>query len=145
MNRSSGAHRVDVDALQARFALRLTSRLNEQANAVPHDIAERLRVAREQAVQRARQVRLAAPVAAASMQVSRGSVTLGQPTSWWLRLASVSPLVLLVLGLVFIQHLHDQADIHAAAEVDAALLADDLPPEAYGDPGFAVFLKQPEP
>ncbi len=145
MNRSSGAHRVDVDAQQTRFALRLASRLNEHADALPHDIAERLRVAREQAVQRARQIRLAAPVAAASMQVSQGSVTLGQPTSWWLRLASVSPLVLLVLGLVFIQHLHDQADIHAAAEIDAALLADDLPPEAYGDPGFAVFLKQPEP
>jgi hypothetical protein len=146
MNRSSRAHRVDVDALQARFALRLASRLSEHADAVPHDIAERLRVAREQAVQRARQVRLAASVTAAgSMQVSQGSVTLGQPTSWWLRLASVSPLVLLVLGLVFIQHLHEQADIHAAAEVDAALLADDLPPEAYGDPGFVVFLKQPEP
>jgi len=138
-------HRVELDALQARFALRLTSRLSENADRVPHDIAERLRVAREQAVQRARQLRLAAPATAASMQVSQGSITLGQPTSWWLRLASVSPLVLLVLGLVFIQHLHDQADIHAAAEVDAALLADDLPPEAYGDPGFVAFLKQPEP
>jgi hypothetical protein len=147
MNRSSGAHRVDVDALQARFALRLASRLKEQADALPHDIVERLRVAREQAVQRARQVRLAAPMpaTAGSMHAFQGSVTLGQPTSWWLRLASMSPLVLLVIGLVFIQHLHDQADIHAAAEVDAALLADDLPPEAYGDPGFVAFLKQPEP
>jgi Protein of unknown function (DUF3619) len=145
MNRASLAHRVDADALQARFALRLASRLSELADAAPHDIAERLRVAREQAVQRARRVRLAAPVTAGSMQVSRNTVTLGQPTSWWLRLASVSPLVLLVLGLAFIQYLHDQADIHAAAEVDAALLADDLPPEAYGDPGFVVFLKQPEP
>ena len=98
-------------------------------------------------MQRARQVRLAAPMpaTAGSMHGFQGSVTLGQPTSWWLRLASMSPLVLLVIGLVFIQHLHDQADIHAAAEVDAALLADDLPPEAYGDPGFVAFLKQPEP
>ena len=53
--------------------------------------------------------------------------------------------MLLVLGLVLIQHLHEQAEIHAAAEVDAALLADDLPPEAYGDPGFVVYLNQPEP
>ena len=28
-----------------------------------------------------------------------------------------------------------------AAEVDAALLTDDLPPAAYTDPGFAQFLK----
>ena len=73
-----------------------------------------------------------------------GSIALGQPPSGWLRLASALPLMLLVLGLVLIQHLHDQAEIHAAAEVDAALLADDLPPEAYGDPGFVAFLKQPE-
>lgn len=53
--------------------------------------------------------------------------------------------MMLVFGLLLIQHLHDQAEIHAAADVDAALLADDLPPEAYGDPGFVEFLRQPEP
>jgi hypothetical protein len=145
MNAMSRDRRVDVDALQARFGLRVASRLSEAADAVPHDIAERLRVAREQAVQRARQLRLAAPAAAAGMQVSQGSIALGSPDSWWVRLASVVPLLLLVVGLVLIQHLHTQAEIHAAAEVDAALLADDLPPEAYGDPGFVAFLKQPEP
>ena len=29
------------------------------------------------------------------------------------------------------------------AEIDAALLADDLPPKAYSDAGFAEFLKTP--
>jgi hypothetical protein len=141
----SRGRRVDVDALQMRFGLRVASRLSEACDAVPHDIAERLRVAREQAVQRARQVRLAAPTAVAGMQTSQGSIALGAPDSWWVRVASVLPLLLLVMGLVLIQHLHTQAEIHAAAEVDAALLADDLPPEAYGDPGFVAFLKQPEP
>ena len=79
------------------------------------------------------------------MQSPRAASRWGGRRHRWLRLASVLPLMLLVLGLVLIQHLHDQAEIHAAAEVDAALLADDLPPEAYGDPGFVVFLKQPEP
>lgn len=147
MNLPHRARRADLDALQTRVALRLASSLSETAAALPHDITERLRVAREQALQRARQVRLAVPAAAGAptMNVAQGSITLGGPTPWWLRLASVLPLVLLVLGLVTIQHLHDQADIQAAAEVDAALLSDDLPPEAYGDPGFAVYLKQAEP
>jgi len=140
----SRTHRVDLDALQARFALRVASRLSEQSDKLPHDLSERLRVAREQAVARARQLRLAQPATAPAFQVSQGSIALGQPTSGWLRLASVLPLMLLVLGLVLIQHLHEQAEIHAAAEVDAALLADDLPPEAYGDPGFVAFLKQRE-
>ena len=144
MNGPTRSHRVDVDALQARFALRVASRLSEQAESLPHDLSERLRVAREQALARARQLRLAQPVVAAAQLSQGGSLALGQPPSGWLRLASVLPLMVLVLGLVLIQHLHDQAEIHAAAEVDAALLADDLPPEAYGDPGFVLFLKQPE-
>ena len=31
--------------------------------------------------------------------------------------------------------------LNEVAEVDAALLTDDLPPEAYADPGFMQFLK----
>ena len=142
---TSGKRRVDLDALQARFALRVTSRLTEQSGDLPHDLSERLRVAREQAVARARELRRAETAPAMSVQVSPGGVaTLGSSPSAWVRLASLLPLMLLVLGLVLIQHLHDQAEIHAAADVDAALLADDLPPEAYGDPGFVEFLRQPE-
>lgn len=144
MNAPTRSRRVDLDALQTRFALRVVSHLSEQSQRLPRDLSERLRVSREQAVLRARQVRLAQPVAAPAFQVSQGSITMGQSPSGWLRLASTLPLMLLVVGLVLIQHLHSQAEIHAAADVDAALLADDLPPEAYGDPGFVVFLKQPE-
>ena len=144
MNPQTRSHRVDADALQARFALRVAARLSEQVESLPHDLSERLRVAREQALDRARQLRLSQPVVAAALVTQGSSMALGQPPSGWLRLASLLPLMVLVLGLFFIQYLHDQAEIHAAAEVDAALLADDLPPEAYGDPGFVIFLKQPE-
>jgi len=48
------------EALEARFALRLSARLDEGAQAVPHDITERLRVAREQAVKTARDARVKA-------------------------------------------------------------------------------------
>jgi Protein of unknown function (DUF3619) len=144
MNLRNRARRADLDALQSRVGLRLAARLNERE--LPHDITERLRVARVQAMARAHHARAASPSAAgATMLVSRGSVALGLPTSWWLRLASLTPLVMLVLGLFLIQQLHEQAEIHAAAEIDSALLADDLPPQAYGDPGFVAFLNQPEP
>ena len=146
MNGTTRTHRPDLDALQSRFALRVTASLSEQADALPHDIGERLRVAREQAVARARQTRRAQPAAAQQVVVqSQGRLALSPSPSGWQRLASVLPLMLLVLGLVTIQHLHEQAEIRAAAEIDAALLADDLPPEAYGDPGFGAYLKQPEP
>lgn len=54
------------EALEARFALRLSARLDQGAQSIPHDISERLRVAREQAMRAAREARTAvalAPVA----------------------------------------------------------------------------------
>jgi len=48
------------EALEARFALRLSARLDQGAQLVPHDISERLRVAREQAMRAAREARTAA-------------------------------------------------------------------------------------
>ena len=48
---------VAADTLQSRYALRVAARLHERAEAVEPDIGERLRVAREQALQRARAVR----------------------------------------------------------------------------------------
>jgi hypothetical protein len=53
--------------------------------------------------------------------------------------------VVLVLGLVGIGHLNNLERIRAAAEVDAVLLADDLPLAAYSDPGFAEYLKTQTP
>jgi hypothetical protein len=46
--------------------------------------------------------------------------------------------------LIGIDELNLTQRIEAAAEVDAALLADDLPPTAYTDPAFAEFIKQPQ-
>jgi len=60
-----------AEALEARFALRVASRLDDGATALPHDITERLRVARQQAVALARQQHVAAtaPVTAPAVNV----------------------------------------------------------------------------
>jgi len=55
----------------------------------------------------------------------------------------VLPLLALVGGLLLIDRLQTDAQISVAAEVDAALLADTLPPTAYSDVGFVEFLKTP--
>ena len=72
-----------------------------------------------------------------------GAAVLGAHPMWWTRLASVMPLVTLVVGLVLIDQWHDRAQINAVADMDSALLADDLPPDAYSDPGFVEFLNNP--
>lgn len=127
-------------ALEARFALRVTAALSERG--VDHDIEQRLRVAREMALTRARHVALAAT--SQVQQVGNGSVALGG-SPWWLRLASMAPLLVLALGLMLIERVDSLEQIEAAAEIDAILLADELPPRAYSDPGFGEYLKQPGP
>ena len=108
-----------------------------------HDIQERLRVAREQAVSRARLARRGAEQTV-SVGNGGGTIALGR-TPMWLRLASLAPLMVLALGLVLVEYLDNDERIRAAAEIDAVLLADELPPRAYSDPGFAEYLKQATP
>ncbi len=130
-----------VDALRTRFALRVASALSERTAGVAPDVGERLRVAREKSLDRAR----AARPAASAVAVGRGgaaTLALGGRDGW-LKFASLLPVIALAAGLVAIQVLQERAQISTAAEVDAALLADDLPPGAYSDAGFAEFLKTP--
>lgn len=144
-------HPSDTPAIEARLAARLSAGLAERAEQLPHDITERLRVAREQAVARVGELRRKAPQARhapATVVVgitAQGAALFGQPSPWWQRAASLLPLLVLVFGLVLIQRHAELEQVHAAAEVDALLLADDLPPAAYSDPGFAEFLREPAP
>ena len=51
------------------------------------------------------------------------------------------PLLALVLGLIAINVIQNENRANELAEIDAALLTDDLPPAAYTDPAFTQFLK----
>lgn len=153
MNRTSPPTNVpNRDNAEARVGLRLAAALSEfQAQELgaelSPDIASRLRFARDKALAAARQARSAtAPVVVAA---GGNAALLGggpdEQSPWWLRLGSLLPLAVLLGGLVLIDSHYTRSQIDAAAEIDAALLADDLPPEAYRDRGFVEFLKSSRP
>lgn len=128
-------------SIQDRFGLKLAARLSQSTDALPHDISERLRAARMQALDKYKQVKT---VTATSVQSNGGVATLGfgdEDSSLWRRVASIIPLLVLAAGLVAIQILDNDNTAKELAEIDSALLTDDLPPAAYTDPGFAQFLK----
>lgn len=131
------------DAMQARFARRIVARLSDGAHDLEGDLAERLRFARERALERAALARKSAASTSTVGVTASGAALLGGGSDWWVRVASVLPLVALLIGLVLIQRWQTTAQISVAAEVDAALLADDIPPTAYRDAGFVEFLKTP--
>ena len=134
-----------LESAQSRFAQRLAVHLSEGAESLGADISERLRFARESAVVRAHSAR-ALNTAESRVGVTSGAglVLSGWSQGWGLKAASFLPLVALVAGLMFIQYSQTEAQISVAAEVDADLLADDLPPKAYVDAGFVEFLKMPK-
>lgn len=135
----------DNHALEARLGLRLAAGLTAGVERLPHDVNERLRFAREQALLRARETRLAAAADTVSVSAA-GGLLLGSFAPWLQRAASVLPLLVLLGGLMMIEQWSTRERVLAAADVDTLLLADALPPNAYGDPGFAEFLRsEPQP
>jgi hypothetical protein len=141
------SHFHDDQLIESRLAARLAGGLTASFDSLPHDVSERLRFAREQALAKARLARRVAPAGAAVVGVSaRGAAVLGSFVPWWQRAASVVPLVMLMAGLLVIDHWAVREQVVAAADFDAQLLSDDLPPAAYSDPGFAEFIRStPQP
>jgi hypothetical protein len=136
----TNSYQKRADILQDRFGLKAASYLSAGAAELPHDISERLRVARAQAVSNRKIVRLESAVQVVG---NGGSATLGWGggVSWWARIGSVVPLIALVVGLLAINSIQNDNRAQELAEVDAALLTDELPPAAFADPGFVQFLK----
>ena len=137
----TNADRLKIETLMDRFGLRVAARLSTGTDELPHDITERLKAARMQALGRRKQAR---QVTGSAGYLAGGTAVMGggdEPVSWWGRLASVLPLVVLAVGLVAIDTIRDEQIAGELAAVDAALLADDLPPSAYADPGFARFVE----
>lgn len=123
-----------------RLGRRVAARLDASTEELPHDISERLRVARLQALDR---YRAAAPAMATVSTSGTATLLAGgdEERGFWPRLVSLLPLLALLAGLVALQIQGDDRLTEELAAIDAAILTDDLPPDAYADPGFAQFLK----
>ena len=116
-------------------------RLSEGADNLPHGVNERLKSARAQAVAKRKITSLQL---ANEVSVTGGEATLqfgGRENNIWNRIASLVPLLALVVGLISIAVMQDELRAREVAAVDAELLTDELPPAAYTDPGFTQYLR----
>jgi hypothetical protein len=142
------------DAIEARYAYKVAARINESAGQLPHDIQERLKAARFQAVaHKKRSATIAAAVdASRNLEVSVGrdgsasvgGLGFGEMPGWLQRLSYGLPLLALLAGLWTLQNQVDEPldpDLLIQAELDAEVLADELPPLAFLDSGFSAFVK----
>jgi hypothetical protein len=134
----SNQYQAGADTLGKAIALRLA----EGSESLPHDITERLRAARVQAVSKRKVVSIQAAASAVSYSGGEAALQFGADESgWWNRIASFLPLLALIAGLIAIAALQDDVRTREVAEVDAELLTNELPPAAFTDPGFAQYLR----
>ena len=112
--------------------------LRQGTQSIPQNVKDRLYAARMKALslRKPEKVRLQKQVLAGSARNwTSGSNSLWDTVGW------IAPLAVLVFGLIGIAQWQDDSRINDIAEVDAALLSDDVPPDAYADSGFMAFLK----
>ena len=126
-------------SIEDQFGRIVARTLSANLEQMPYEVQERLRAARMRAVA----ARRVGPILVAQTEVQylgNGTLSLGGPWKGWTPLASMFPIVLLLVGLFTINMVLDDYRANEVAEVDSALLTDDLPPHADTDPGFLQFL-----
>lgn len=134
------------DSREIRFAYKIRQALDESAEQLPAATAERLAAARRLAVSRKKaEIRAHQPV---FQPVLAGTVGSGGDSDRAPRLFSrlgrlglLWPLLALVAGLLAIGYWERQQHIADLADIDAAVLSDELPLSAYLDHGFNAYLK----
>jgi hypothetical protein len=120
---------------------RIAKMLDDNSD-LSYEVAERLRAARTRALSLRR---IAQPElqTAQEIQSQNGFALLKFPNHihWFFQtFGPLIPLLGLVAGLVLIHEFHNDQSALELAEIDSALLIDDLPPNAYTDPSFLDYL-----
>jgi hypothetical protein len=116
--------------------------LDESAGRLPYRIAHRLESARAAALARHQPVARSEAVSVALSLASAGSGDARpQAPLWWRVGITALPLLVLVVGLYAIVVWNDTETSDEIAEIDTAVLTDEVPLSAYTDRGFGVFLK----
>jgi hypothetical protein len=127
-----------LDQTQAdQFGLASAALLRQ--GTLPKEIKDRLYAARMKAISLKKPEKIR--VQKRALATSSGNWNSGSSNGVWDTIGWVAPLAVLVFGLIGIAQWQDDSRINDIAEVDAALLTDDVPPDAYADSGFMAFLK----
>ena len=127
------------------LAYKIRHALNENLDHLPASTTDRLAAARAQALARRK---ADAPRAVSRPQQpvrqQRPAFDLGAVLSmpWARRTAVAAPLLAMVVGLVGVYQAEREQRTAELAELDAAVLSDDLPLTAYIDHGFNAYLAQ---
>lgn len=137
MNYSKEARDLD-------FAYKIRRALNESSENLSAPTLDRLANARKMALTKKKQEAPAAVFAFKGVLAGNSGFSFQGPSSWLGKIGVALPLLVLIIGLFGIYEYEQQQRINDLAEIDVAVLADELPPDAYLDTGFSAFLNKVE-
>ena len=129
-----------MNAKEVNFAYKVRHALNERADALPAATLDSLAAARQIAISRKKKDAPTRVLVTSGVLAGHAGMFFEQPLSWLGRLGVAAPLV---LGAALFVGLYQSAQQQRAtdlAEIDAAVLADELPLAAYLDHGFNAYL-----
>ncbi|MFC3110372.1 DUF3619 family protein [Undibacterium arcticum] len=124
------------------FAYKVRHALNENLDNLPASTADRLASARKIAMSHKKQDNPPRLLATQQRTVVAGGAGrhFGDSFDWLGRIGIALPLLALVAGLIGIYQFEEQKHISDTADIDAAVLSDELPVSAYLDHGFNTFI-----
>jgi hypothetical protein len=118
------------------LAYKIRHALNENLDQLPASTTDRLAAARTRALARKK------ADAPQRKQAARFDVRSLFTVQWMARAAVAAPLLAMVIGLAGVYQVEREQRMAELADLDAAVLSDDLPLTAYTDHGFNAYLAQ---
>jgi hypothetical protein len=137
-----------LETKELEFARQVRRALDENAASIAPATVDRLAAARRAALARKKPETVAAPAFVPAFAGVGLPTGLSQPElperrrSKLGRFALAWPLAALVVSLIGIAYWEDQQRTAELADIDAAMLSDDLPLNAYLDHGFNAYLSR---
>lgn len=124
---------------ETEFGYRIRQALDEGLERLDYRTTYRLEQARQKAL--ARMPAVAAQTAWSPVLAPAGGPSLeDEPVGWAARLGLAAPLLAVIIGFVGIWQYQDTRRIAEIADIDFAVLLDDVPLSTYADKGFSTLL-----
>lgn len=130
-----------MNTTELNFAYKVRHALNENIDNLPPSNVARLTKARNVALSRKKKDSKLKLFVSQKILTTSTSHFFDQPLSYLARSIGVTiPLLILVAGLISISQFEQQQRIQETADLDTAVLSDELPVSAYLDHGFNAYL-----
>lgn len=126
------------------FAYKVRRAMTESSENLPEATLDRLAAARQLALSRQKQADPSGVLAFGGILAGNSGQSISQK-GWVKKMWIALPLFALMIGLYGIYEYEQEQQINDLAEIDAAVLVDELPPDAYLDGGFNAYLNKETP